>query len=509
MIASPIKESLEDLSPVIMAADRPAMTTIANVPIVSTGTYQLGANYPDPHETTFTAEDLQDVVTAAMDDPGVRLPRLKLGHTSEWGDAEPSFGKVDNLRLGDNGQTVYGDFVGVPTWLADILPEVYPNRSIEAGVNVETATGKKYNMVLSAVSLLGVVMPGVSTLEDLAGMYSETIPEGVEIEAGELITASRGEDMFGRKGRIAASTNLDDVRRAFYETIAVGDQVWWWIREVYLDPNELIVDNDEGELYRMAFEVSGDEVTFGEPSAVKIEYVNASLEVNTPEGKSQVVFASRSESRPESNNEEDEVKLTDEQKQRLGLAPDASDEDVQAALDKALENTQPAEEPAGSDDGEIETPEPDEHAQPGEGGTTTPAPEATPDKDTAPVTASSDQVLVDKATLAQLQAGAAAGAEVKKTLDEQRKEKDLSDAISAGKFPPARKEHYAKAYDADPDGTRSLLASLEAGIVPVTERGGAPDEQAKSDTYPESWFPEVAARNNQGSTDPVTQEVTR
>lgn len=508
ILQEPLASSLEELSPVIMAGDGPALVTVPNVPIVSTGTYRLGANWPDPHETTFTSEDLQDMVTAAMDDPGVRLPRLKLGHTSEWGDAEPAFGKVDNLRLDANGTTVYGDFVGVPAWLAEILPTVYPNRSIEAAVNVKTPTGKEYNMVLGAVSLLGVVMPGVSTLEDLAGFYSEEMPEEVEIEAGELITASIGDGMKIRKKKVEAQTSETEVRRTFYEEVAVGDQVWWWIREIYLDPNELIVDSDEGPLYRIPFEVNGEEVTFGEAQEVKIEYVAAdggqpTLTFKAPEGKSCAVFASRSESRPESTQEEDGMKLTEDQLKRLGLSPDASDEDVTAALDKALAESQPAEEPAG-DGGEIETPEPDEHAQPGEGGDGTPEATTTPE----PVAASGEQVLVDKATLEQLRAGAQAGTEVKAALEQQQKNKDLSDAIQAGKFPPSRKDHYSKLYDADPAGTRELLASLEAGIVPVQERGGAPEGESAGDAYPETWFPEVAARQaSQGRRDPVTTEA--
>jgi hypothetical protein len=62
------------------------------------------------------------------------------------------------------------------------------------------------------------------------------------------------------------------VRSAYYGL--TSDRPSWWIRAIYLDPNELIVDDDEGTLYRVPFTVSGDKITFAEPVEVKIEYVD-------------------------------------------------------------------------------------------------------------------------------------------------------------------------------------------------------------------------------------------
>lgn len=72
---------------------------------------------------------------------------------------------------------------------------------------------------------------------------------------------------------VAAQANLDDVRRQYYDTLEAG-QFWWWIRAMYIDPNELIVDDDEGGLYRVPFSAKGDEVTFSDPIPVKIQYVD-------------------------------------------------------------------------------------------------------------------------------------------------------------------------------------------------------------------------------------------
>src|SRR6476659_3064498 len=108
--------------------DSDGLWRIDRVPIISTGIeYMLASG---PH--TFIESELVDAV-AAIDDPAIVSPRLKLGHSSDYnaaliGDAEQAFGRVENLELGDNNQTIYGDYVGMPEWLASVLPVAYPNR---------------------------------------------------------------------------------------------------------------------------------------------------------------------------------------------------------------------------------------------------------------------------------------------------------------------------------------------------------------------------------------------
>lgn len=464
----------------VKAAAGPVLKTVPNVPLVSTGTYALGGNPYPGGETTFTSDDLADAV-AAVEDAAVNLPRLKLGHTSDWGDAEPAFGKVDNLRIGDNGQTIYGDYVGVPGWLAEVLPAVYPSRSIEAMFNVETATGKEWRMVITAVSLLGVTLPGVATLDDLAGLYSEVMPEGVEVEASKTVTAKmEGDEMGLRRRKAKASLALEDVRRLYYEGLA-GDQSWWWIRAVYLDPNELIVDDDEGGLYRVPFTINGEDVEFGEATEVKIQYVNAGADEDDTAGReaAEVVFASRAESRPESNEQEDDMDLK-EIRERLGLPEDASDEDILAALPERSEESESEEAPSeesGEESGD-EQPSAEEEA-------------AEPVAASAPGT-----VTMDAAEVAQLKAQAAAGASAAERQAREDRDRLIEAAVSDGKFPPARKEHWQKLYDKDPEGTKAAIASLESGLVPVAEAGGAPGEDQAQDAYPAHWLPEVQARSN-------------
>lgn len=472
------------------SADRPALVTVPNVPIVSTGTYQLAGN-PYGHETTFTTDDLEAAVAAA-DDPAVLSPRLKLGHEFEWADGEPAFGKIDNLRVGNNGQTLYGDLVGVPAWLADILPTAYPNRSIEASFQATTPTGRTHRMLITAVSLLGVVMPGVATLDDLKDWYSEEQPDDVVLEAGALVEAAIGGVQEMRWKRSArGSVSLEDVRRTWYEQLG-PDQTWWWIRAVYLDPNELIVDDDEGGLYRVSFEVNGEEVTFGDPVEVKIQYVNAAKVAAAA-----AEFDSRSESRPESNDKEERMDPK-EVRQLLGLPEDASDDQVREAL-KTRDESQP--ETPGE---EPESPEqPGTTEEPGEG-TEEPGETEQPQAQ-VPAAASTSQV--DAETLEQLKRDAAAGRQAHERQVADERNRLLDDAIKAGKFPPSRRDHYGALMAADPDGTKELIAKLEPGIVPVDEQGTASSGDLSEESYPAEWLPEVRARNQNGSERVIEEKV--
>lgn len=476
------------------------MVTIPNVPLVSTGTFQLMGN-PYGNETTFTEEDLQAMV-AAQDDPAVAAPRLKLGHTSDWGDAEPAFGVVGNMRLGDNGQTLYGDYIGVPKWLADILPAVYPSRSVEANVKVETPTGRRYSMVMTAMALLGVQLPGVSTLEDLSGLYAETMPEGVEIQAETQIAASVGKEAVDRE--VEGQLPLEDVRRAFYDNLD-SDQSWWWIRAVLLDPMEFIVDDDEGGLFRVPVDPSGEEPSFGDPVPVKVQYVNASgikKHARSLDG-AEAVYASRAESRPETERQEDGMDLK-QIAAKLGLPEDATEEQILAAIpEQDPEETPPSTQAPGESEGnpadqgpESGTPSPEaggeDEENDGEG--------EDPDTEAGTVT-------VDNETIAQLQRDAAAGREARAAQLKQERESFLKSAVEAGKFPPSRLEHWRKAYDADPAGTKSTIASLEDGLIPVEARGSGESVEGSlsNDAYPEEWLPEVAARKAEGP-DVITHE---
>jgi hypothetical protein len=162
------------------------LVNFSDVDILEEGTYAC-----DSGVHTFTREDLESAVKAAQEDPAVKDPRLKLGHVGEHGSVIglPAVGRVQNMRLveTDGKMKIKGDIVGVPAWLADIMPTAYPNRSIEGNWEVTTSSGKTHEFVIRAVSNLGVDLPAVETLEDLQVVFEEG-PDGLR-KAQELVVA--------------------------------------------------------------------------------------------------------------------------------------------------------------------------------------------------------------------------------------------------------------------------------------------------------------------------------
>ena len=58
---------------------------------------------------------------------------------------------------------------------------------------------------------------------------------------------------------------------------------------------------------------------------------------------------------------------------------------------------------------------------------------------------------------------------------QQIKERDqvIAAAIKDGKFSPARRSHWVRLWDADPEGTREVLAGLQKNVIPVSDLGTA------------------------------------
>lgn len=141
------------------------------------------------------------------------------------------------------------------------------------------------------------------------------------------------------------------------------------------------------------------------------------------------------------------VAFSDEQlttmRQRLGVAADADEATILAALEEALneraEPSQTASHPAGT-------------------------------------------VLVDEQVLAQMRADAAAGRAARDEQLRLEREQLVEAAVADGRIPPARREHWQSQLAADP-GAAVVLAGLAKGTVPVEARGhdGAPE--TGSDEY--------------------------
>jgi hypothetical protein len=502
-----------------------ALVTVPNVPILEAGVEYMLSTGP----TTFTPEDLRDAVTAANEDFSIPAPRAGIGHidprynnTHEF-DGTPAFGKYINLNLSENGMVVYADWVGCPQWLAEIGPAAFPGRSIEGYWNVTSQAGKTWRFVLSSCKSLGVVWPGVTVLEDLPLYYGEEMPPGVQVLDAEAVAAS-GQQPGGDPMSTQASANLDDVRRAFYNDYVNAsnpDSLWWWIRAVLTDPNELIVEDDEsGQLYKLPFSSDAKgAVSFGDPEAVRIDYVPddresqkaaashvaAALAVNR---KVMASWLTRAASRPDNPGGAMDPK---EVRKALNLPEDATEEQVQQALlvKSGLVNAEgeQQEPPAPAAAPVVEVPAP----APAAVAPAAPAPAAVAPPEQKPeeqrLAASGMQlppgtVLVDEGQWRATQEGLGRF----NTFIEEQEVSDrqtlVSAAIGDGRVPPARRDHWLQYLEKDPEGGKAALAALSPNIVPLHERGhgitpevsaagGVPLEEETVQTWTHTLFPET------------------
>lgn len=121
---------------------------------------------------------------------------------------------------------------------------------------------------------------------------------------------------------------------------------------------------------------------------------------------------------------------------RLGTAADATDETIVAALDEALAE------------------------QADSAGTVT-----------VGIEARAGVVTVDADQYAALQAEVATGREFRVRQEAAESRSYIDSAIKAGKFPPAKSEHYEKLLAAAPTETRALIDAMPANVFPVAEVG--------------------------------------
>ena len=489
----------------------PPLSLVPGVDILATGEWPLSTGL-----STFTADDLRAAVEAAAC-PAVGSPVLKLGHVDPNFDGQPAVGRVSNMRLSASGNKITGDLTGMPGWLATpdengqtILGSAYPNRSIEGFYDFACTIGHKHPFVITALALLGVAAPGVGvlgTLDDVARLF------GVAAGASGAGTSWKLEELVTDTPPVmAAGITTEDVRRAYYATPGIGYSNW--ICEMQLDPPQLIVcDEGTNTVYRvpMTFGKDGD-ITFGDQVEVTVEYVDAPAK----KAASALVFASAEES-------------------RAGIERPAEPPAPAAPAEPEPAKAQAVQEPSsthapmtgkhshphsayGAQGGDSTHGHMHEHAgdanhahahakagKQGKGATgvdftdeqllalrstlglaedaeLTPAMlvSATAELNTraaAPRAAGgrlnipAGTRLVDQSEWDSIQEKIAAGEKFRTRTMHAERDTVIASAVAAGKFAAARTAHWARLWDADPDGTREVIASLTKNVVPVNDIG--------------------------------------
>lgn len=125
-------------------------------------------------------------------------------------------------------------------------------------------------------------------------------------------------------------------------------------------------------------------------------------------------------------------------RKRLGLAEDATEEEVAAAI---------MAEPSGEG-----------HTEAAGSGTANSVPKG--------------MMLVDQESYKELQSMAARGDEAARRLANADRDQVLETAATIeGKFPRSRIEHWKTVWDKDPEGTRTYIAAMAKNVVPVSARG--------------------------------------
>lgn len=142
-------------------------------------------------------------------------------------------------------------------------------------------------------------------------------------------------------------------------------------------------------------------------------------------------------------------------REALGLAPGASDDEVRAALGSAglVDNSQPT----------------------GPAPTPGPAPtEPTPSPSSPRASVAGTMVIDASAWEAQQEAiRQLQAADARRRRDER--DDVINQAVRDGKFAPARKDHWTRLWDADPEGTREVINGLQKNVIPTAALGYAGD----------------------------------
>lgn len=486
------------------------LVTIPNITLVEAGTWMASTG-----EVTFTQEHLASAV-AAIDDPMVKYPRLRFGHTDPTAtptqstggfDSQPCVGKFVNLRLENDGNAIVADLVGVPKWLGgprqmgdnpngpSVLSVAYPSRSVEAYFDVTLANGKKYPMIMTACAVLGEEQPAVQTLEDLEVLFSAEGPDWADqVQAvGQMVHASRKEDAMPT--RVAASVDTGDVRSEFYAQVAVDDRYWWWITQMYIDPSCVIADDENGDYWFVSWSVEDNSVVFDEPVQADIQWVEKDTGKvlasqgaggTTPLafGRPVIQFASADESRPperrRNNTQAEETNSMNIEipalRTALGLSEtDLPDDATEEAVNEAIANATPSAPPDGG------------------GG----------ENDIGAVTVPEGQVLVDAEAWRETQASLKGLLEKDAESEKATQRSKVQAAIQARKIPKSREAHYVTLMEKDPVGTAALLESLQANAVPGEPIGSDSNDDAavngRRTARGTGLFPELERRRAMGA----------
>jgi 2'-5' RNA ligase len=276
--------------------------------------------------------------------------------------------------------------------------------------------------------------------------------------------------------QVAAGVSVDDVRMKYYDTAPYS----FWICEIELNPLQLIVSDDSTDnTYRVEVTVDGDTITFAPPVQVAVTYVDmpATAAATADSGAKRFVFASRAESRPDPKASDSPVTSTSE-------APVTTAEQGVDPVADAAPTPAPAAEPVPTttEEDTLSTITSDVRSRLG----------LADDADDAAILAALDEKLTTPTVPAPDPVAAAASAEmatevrrlsgelatIKAREADQIRTSLFDAAVRAGKVAPAEVDAWKARYDKAPEVIAEVLASIAPGTaVPVQASGYASTEE--------------------------------
>lgn len=502
-----------------------ALVTLPGIELATIGQWDLASG-----RTTFTRDDLAAAI-GAVECPAVRRPALKLGHSEptpkgqkRW-DGEPAIGWIENMELAQSGTMIIGDYSGVPAWLGEIMSSAYPDRSIEACRNFTCQIGHVHDFVITAVALLGVTPPGIGVLDSISAVKAlYGVEAGAEPVAGEVITviqSARQESTMPEPVQFTAAVTSEDIRREYYESADPS----WWITEMVLDPMQLICRNEmSGDLFRVPFTIKGKAITFGDPVEVDVEYVDAppeeakasaganrlimagaaertfreSLHTPSPDDRPATAPVPSPQVEPEAAPVTAEAPLTGP----AGTAPQLPAQPVTAAQAASRIHGAPIHTKGNNVEfTEAQLVELRKTLGLAEDAELTPesviaASGVLAEHKAELKAAGPNTIMIDASVWTDMQNRITRGEEARRVQLEADRDATLNAAMKAGKFPPARLQQWQRAWGADAEGTREIVASLTPGLVPVSEIGYPGDPDAYHSGEFDQLFPPTGSGQN-------------
>ncbi len=431
------------------------LVTVKDRELMKVGTWTVYQGDGDDNSFTVTPELIQAAIDAHQS--GVlRKPTIRLGHGDERFTGDPAVGWLDNLHTSEDGTTLLGDMVGVPAWLAKIMPSAYPSVSIEGLYDFAGSDGSTHDFVLTGLALLGATPPGITDLKSVQELY----------EADELMVAAAAGNVSGTPVKVQAARapltpGKEHADPGYLDRSGNAASGGNGVPRYQIDDAAHVRD----ALAR--FSQFRDKYTPAQRKEILGKILSAAKKfgVDVSDDSKKLAAAAAT------NMKGTVVTLPDKVAEALGIDASADEATVLAALEALKSADADADDQGGAQGGA--------------------------DLSQAAVAAAAAKMgfaLMDQAGHDALVAAAEAGQRAEARQIAEDDERVVMAAIGQGKIPPARKQHWLDSMKADRDGTKQVLASLAAGLVPVVEVGhqgvagqvgaeGAPDSEQQAKEY--------------------------